>query len=157
MDAPKGRYSVVEKDGRLIVMDNRTGAPIEGSSALPERVGPSAPPPVVAPVGSALDAATAFAVGLAASDWDEQGRAVIAWQWQENGKARRWDARLDGGGQRRLGRALLSLVAAPLLLVLAVIPFGLGAIWPALLLAAPFAIRGAWGLHRLQRDTGGRS
>ena len=155
MDAPKGRYSVLEKDGRLIVVDNGTGAPVSSSSAPPR--GPSAPPPAVAPVGSPLDGAAALVVRLVASDWDEEGRAVIGWEWQENGKTRRWDARLDAAGQRRLGRALLSLGAAPVLLVLALLLFGFGGIWFALLIVAPIAIRGFWGFHRLQADTGGKS
>ena len=152
MDAPKGRYSVLEKDGRLIVVDNRSGDPVTRSPAPP---GAGAPPPVVAPVGSALDGAAALAVRLVARERDEQGRAVIDWEWQENGKTKRWDARLDAPGQRRLGRALLSLAAAPLLLLLAVLLFGLAAIWLSFLLIAPLAGHGFWSLRRLQAETGG--
>ena len=51
MEAPKGRYSVVEKDGRLIVIDNQTGAaaasttpsPRPGTSGRVARAGPSRP------------------------------------------------------------------------------------------------------------------
>ena len=151
MDAPKGRYSVLERDGRLVVVDNQTGEP--ATTAPAPR--PAGSPAVVAPTPSTIERAAALAVRFAASGWDEQGRAVIGWEWQENGRTKRWDARLDAAGQRRLGRALLSLVAAPVVLLLGILPFGFGAFWLALLLAASLAIRGYVGLRRLHGETSG--
>src|SRR5687767_8561335 len=107
MDAPQGRYRVVEKDGRLVVIDNETGAPIPSSVASPSPGRPgrpgASPAGPVAPAGPGpVDRAADLLLALAAKRWDEQGRAVIAWQWQENGKTRRWDAALDERQQRRL-------------------------------------------------------
>ena len=122
MDAPKGRYRVVEKDGRLVVIDNETGAPIPSTmaslpSARPGRPGASSPTPV-APAGpGAIDRAADFLLACAAKGWDAEGRAVIAWEWGETGKTQRWDAALDEAEQRRMGRALLALCALPLFLI----------------------------------------
>ncbi|MBO9714135.1 hypothetical protein [Sphingomonas sp.] len=59
MDMPPGRYRVVERNRRLVVIDNRTGAPVTGADREPRstRSGgkvqapkpsarPSAPPPI---------------------------------------------------------------------------------------------------------------
>ena len=150
MDAPKGRYSVVEKDGRLVVIDNGTGAPIPSSVVPPAGRGPGLASPA-GPVGGAgpgaLDRVAGLLLALVVRRWDEQGRAVIAWEWQENGRTRRWDAALDSGEQRRLGRTLLLVAATPALLVLAMLTdtglFGL-----AMLFAFPAM---AWIVHSLRR------
>jgi hypothetical protein len=156
MDAPQGRYRVVEKDGRLVVIDNETGSPIPSSVASPpprpgRRAAASAGP--VAPAGpGAIDRAADVLLALAAKRWDSQGRAVIAWEWRENNKVKRWDAALDEGQQRRLGRALLVLATAPLLLILAMLVdsglFGLG-----ILLAVPPLLWAVFSLRRLHRET----
>jgi hypothetical protein len=155
VDAPKGRYSVVEKDGRLVVIDNGTGAPVPSSVAPPPaRPGPGgrAPGPVGDGDPAALDRAADLLLALAARKRDPQGRAVIAWEWRENGRVRRWDAALDRGQQRRMGRALLALAAGPLVLILSVLTggalFGL-----ALLLALPPLAWGVASLRRLYRET----
>ena len=52
MDAPKGRYRVEEKDGRLVVIDTATGAPIDSpgpAASGPAPRGPSRPAGPVAP------------------------------------------------------------------------------------------------------------
>ena len=157
MDAPQGRYRVVEKDGRLVVIDNQTGSPIPSTVASPPPPRPgrgaaaSAGP--VAPAGPGpIDRAGGLLLALAAKRWDSQGRAVIAWEWRENDKVKRWDAALDPGQQRQLGRALLAIAAAPVALVLAVVTggalFGL-----ALILAFPLVAWGAFSLRRLHRET----
>jgi hypothetical protein len=157
MDAPQGRYRVVEKDGRLVVIDNETGTPIPSSVASPPTVGrgrPSASPAgPVAPAGpGTIDRAADLLLALAAKRWDEQGRAVIAWEWQENGKVKRWDAALDQDQQRRMGRALLALAATPLLLVLTI--FAAGTMFGlAVILALPPLAWGAVSLRRLYRET----
>ena len=157
MDAPKGRYRVIEKDGRLIVMDNRTGAPIPTStvslpSARPGRppVPPSGP---IAPAGpGAVDRAADFLVACVATEWDCEGRAVIAWESGERGNGARWDARLDEAQQRRMGRALLALCATPVF-----VPFFIFADGAVLgfgaLLTLPFVFRGAFALARLYFET----
>jgi hypothetical protein len=153
MDAPQGRYRVVEKHGRLIVIDNGTGQPIPSSVAPPpggrRR---SAGQPVAAADPGPIDRAVDFLVACVVKQWDCEGRAVIAWEWRESGKVRRWDALLDEGQQRRLGRALLVLAAAPVLLVAATIfegaLFGL-----ALILAAPPLLWAWLSLRRLYRET----
>jgi hypothetical protein len=155
VDAPKGRYSIVEKGGRLVVIDNGTGAPIPSSLAPLPRPGRDGVSPV-GPVSGAgpgpLDRAADLLLALAARKRDSQGRAVIAWEWRENGRTKRWDAALDEAQQRRLGRALLALVAAPLLLVLLVLADGA---WFAfgMLLALPPLAWGAASIRRLYRET----
>jgi hypothetical protein len=156
MEAPKGRYSVVEKDGRLIVIDNGTGAPIPSTFAPPSaaRNGGRAPPsaPITDPDPAPLDRAADLLLALAAKRRDSEGRAVIAWEWRENGKVRRWDAALDAGQQRRMGRALLALLAAPMLLVLALLT-STGLIPLALILSLPPLAWGLLSLRRLHRET----
>ncbi|HEX8223733.1 MAG TPA: hypothetical protein VF605_07955 [Allosphingosinicella sp.] len=157
MDAPQGRYRVVEKDGRLVVIDNQTGAPIPSTVASPppprpgRRAAASAGPVASAGPGP-LDRAADALLALVAKRWDSQGRAVIAWEWQENNKVKRWDAALDQGQQRRMGRALVALAAVPLLLVLAIVTggalFGL-----ALILVVPPVAWAAFSLRRLHRET----
>ena len=155
MEAPKGRYRVVEKDGRLVVIDNETGAPLPSSVAPPPRQGRSGPSPVspVAPAGpGAIDRAADALLALVTREWDTEGRAVIAWEWRESGKVRRWDAALDAAQQRRMGRALLALTAAPALPFL--VAFADGALLGFGMLAALPAV--AWAvlsLRRLYRET----
>ncbi len=157
MDAPQGRYRVVEKEGRLVVIDNRTGSPIPSSVAAPppRRPGRGSAAPVgpVAPAGPGLGGRAADALlALVVRRWDSEGRAVIAWQWQENGKTKRWDAALDPGQQRRLGRALLALLVAPTLLVLTAFADG-GLFAASVFVAMPPVIWGAFTIRRLQRET----
>ena len=156
MEPPQGRYRVLEKDGRLVVIDNETGAPIPSSVGPPPPVRPgratvSAGP--VAPAGPGpLDRAADALLALTTKEWDSQGRAVIAWEWRESGKVRRWDAALDAAQQRRMGRALLALTAAPALPFL--VAFADGALLGFGMLAALPAV--AWAvlsLRRLYRET----
>lgn len=155
MDAPKGRYSVVEKDGRLIVIDNGTGSPVPSSIKPPPRTGPgrsSSPAPVSGAGPGALDRAADLLVALAAKRWDADGKAVIAWTWTQNGRQKRWDAALDHRQQRRLGRALLALCAGPLFLFLAIVSGG-AYFGFAILLALPALLWGATSLMRLYAET----
>ena len=153
MDAPKGRYRVEEKDGRLVTIDTHTGAPIPlpgvSTPASPKR--PSGP---VAPAPPGLvDRAARALLPLAVNHWDEQGRAIVAWQWEQNGRTRRWDAALDSAQQRRLGRGLLAFAAFPVAILLSIFTGG-----GALLLipvAVPATLWGVWAVVRLQRQTGG--
>lgn len=157
MDAPQGRYQVVEKDGRLVVIDNQTGAPIPSSvvpppSSRPGR-GAAAPAGPVAPAGPGpVDRAADALLALAAKRWDGEGRAVIAWEWRENNKVKRWDAALDRGQQRRMGRALLALAAGPLLLILAMLVDG-GLFGLAIIFAMPPLLWAVFSLRRLHRET----
>lgn len=150
MDAPQGRYRVVEKDGRLVVIDNRTGAPIPSSLASPPPARPGrpgvSPPSPVAPAGPGpADRAADFLVAVVAREWDAEGRAVIAWEWGDKAARHRWDAALDEAEQRRLGRALLALCAAPVLLLFLVFAEGAALAFGALLTVPPLA----WGLVSL--------
>jgi hypothetical protein len=156
MEAPKGRYSVVEKDGRLVVIDNATGAPASKGISPPRPGRPGTPPaPIVAGKG-AVDGVADFLLGIAAKDWDREGRAVIHWEWSGKGGTRSWDARLDTAQQRRLGRALLALSAAPVP-ILALIFLEGGASWLATALSLPPVIWGFASIARLQSETGGIS
>lgn len=157
MDAPKGRYRVVEKAGRLIVMDNQTGAPIPSLSGSlpPARPGrpPVSPSGPVAPAGPGpVDRAADFLLACAVTQWDGEGRAVIAWESGERGNGSRWDARLDESQQRRMGRALLALCATPVFVLFFIFAdgamLGFGA-----LLTLPFVLLGALALARLYTET----
>jgi hypothetical protein len=143
MDAPKGRYRVIEKDGRLIVIDNGTGRPIPSSMAPPpggRRGSGGQPPPPVEPAGPGpLDRAADFLVACAVKQWDSDGRAVIGWELGEKGKGQRWDAVLDEAEQRRLGRALLGLGAAPVFLAFLIFADGTLFAAAALLSLPPLA------------------
>jgi hypothetical protein len=153
MDAPKGRYRVVEKDGRLIVIDNGTGAPIRSSVPPPPRSRPGGLPAApVAPAGPGpIDPADAL-LALAVTKWDAEGGAVIAWEWEQNGHKKRWDAVLDAGRQRRLGRALLAMAAPlPLLALPYVADGGLGTF--GLVIALPTILWGFFSVQRLYRET----
>jgi hypothetical protein len=156
MDAPKGRYSVVEKDGRLIVIDNGTGAPIRSSIAPPParagRAGSARPPPVSGRDPGPVDRAAARLVALDAREWDGEGRAIIAWKWEQNGQDKSWNAALDERQQRRFGRALLALCAVVLIPVV-ILFAGSGASVLAALLILPPAAWGAVSLQRLYRET----
>ena len=156
MDAPQGRYRVVEKDGRLIVIDNGTGAPIPSSVTPPPggsgRRGSTSPLLVGPAEPGVMERAANLLVALAVKEWDVEGRAVIAWEWRESGKVRRWDAVLDEGQQRRLGRALLALAAPPLLLVMAIM-VGEALVLPAAILSAPPLLWSWLSLRRLYRET----
>ena len=167
MEAPKGRYKVIEKDGRLIVIDNQTGQPASGTMP-PPRPGAS---PVSGPGGSPglgsggspistasgtlatwVDGFSAMLLRLAVSEWDEQGRAIIHWSWTVNDKEQRWDAGLDADEQRRLGRGLAAIASLPLFLLLFI--FG-GTGWLLLPLALT-AVPVLWGgisIARLREET----
>ncbi|HEY0412997.1 MAG TPA: hypothetical protein VGD66_07640 [Allosphingosinicella sp.] len=146
MDAPPTRYRVEEKDGRLIVIDTATGAP--ASPSAPPRVGAGTRP--IAPGRGLVDALCDALVARASTGRDAEGRAVIAWEWKQNRQTKRWDAALDSGQERRLGRALLSFVsAAPLMLVF----FIAGHPFIGLFVSLPSVGRGLWMLNRLQAET----
>ena len=153
MDAPKGRYRVEEKGGRLVVIDTQTGAPASSSPA-------PAPPPQPRSLGSDPSARLGriglygrLLLRLVVNRWDEAGRAVIAWEWKENGRTRRWDALLGPAEQRRLAHGLAAFSAFPLI-VLAAILFGPEPLW-FLPVALPLTFWGVWSVMRLRRDTGG--
>jgi hypothetical protein len=157
MDAPKGRYRVEEKDGRLVVIDNHSGAPVSPSIPPPRTGGPGAPPAPVVAGTSALDGAADLLVRLSVQGWDPEGRAIVAWSWKEGGEARRWDAVLDPGQQRRLGRALLGVAAGPLLVLMAVV-LGLGGwLWIGIVFGAPPLLWGLSAIGRLRRETEGQA
>ena len=77
---------------------------------------------------------------------------MIAWEWGEKGGRRRWDARLDEAEQRRMGRALVALGAAPLFVAFLIftdgVLFGLGT-----LLTLPPLAWAAVSLLRLYGET----
>ena len=158
MDAPQGRYRVIEKDGRLVVIDNATGRPASTSVPPPRAAGSGRPgqsSSPVAPAKGGLETLSDMLLHMAVREWDAEGRAVIHWQWTENGKAKSWDALLDPGQQRRLGLALVHLVAIPLPILL----FALGGgswIWLGFILAAYPLLRGIRGIAKLQAETRGR-
>ncbi len=159
MDAPKGRYRVVEKDGRLVVIDNATNVPVTPSIPPPRAAsrpgatsGPIAAGPI-APGKGALDGAADALLTLAVNRWDREGQAVIRWRWTENNEPKSWDALLDSSQQRRLGRALLCLAAAPVLF-LALILVGLP--WLSFLIGLPLLFWGVRSIGRLRTETAGQ-
>src|SRR5688500_724115 len=139
MDAPQGRYRVIEKDGRLVVIDNRTGAPASSPVVPPPRMGGRGGPvqsasPVTA-AKSGLDTFADMLLRLVVREWDAEGRAVIHWEWKEGGKERSWDALLDLDQQRRLGRALVHFAVLPVLILLLMFAGG-SWVWLAFVLGA---------------------
>jgi hypothetical protein len=147
MEAPPSRYRVVERGGRLIVIDTATGE-ATGAGAAAAALRPDSAP--VAAGWGLMAALADAAAGLAAKGRDPQGRMVIAWEWTQNGRTKRWDAALDPAQQRRLGRALLMLVAPVPLVILSFLggqPF-FGFVW-----AVPLVFVGAFGLKRLQSES----
>ncbi|HEX8238244.1 MAG TPA: hypothetical protein VF574_00710 [Allosphingosinicella sp.] len=156
MDAPRGRYSVIEKDGRLVVIDNGTGAPIPSSLAPPPAARGGTASTGTSPVAGAgpgtIDVAAGALLAVAAKGWDSEGRAIIAWRWEQNEQQKRWDAVLDERQQRRMGRALLALCLAPPAVLLLMVAGGSG----IGLLAVPALLLPLWGalsLRRLYRET----
>ncbi|MBV8688267.1 MAG: hypothetical protein JOZ90_16050 [Alphaproteobacteria bacterium] len=149
MEAPPTRYRVIEKEGRLVVIDTATGEAASRSPAPPPEPGGG----FVVTEASWLDRAADFAAARATRGRDAQGRAIVAWEWKRNGRTQRWDAALDSGQQRRLGRALVAMAAAfPIVFLSFVSAHPL----IGLLLAAPLVGGGAIALNRLQAETGGR-
>jgi hypothetical protein len=158
MDAPKGRYRVVEQDGRLVVIDNQSGEAVSPSISPPRQsAGPGASSrPVIASGKGALDTAADFLLAFAVHEWDGEGRAVVRWRWKEKGREKTWDAALDKDQQRRLGRGLLAFCAAPVFALVMI--FGeLGALaLPVLAITGLFVARGVWKINRLMAETGAR-
>jgi hypothetical protein len=153
MEAPKGRYSVREQDGRLVVIDNETGAP--ATAQVPRQRGSptsTAQPGSLEPGKGPVEWLGNLLVRIVSERIDEEGRAIISWQWTEKGgRVRHWDAALDKGQQRRLGRALLAIASFPLLVLLLIftdIP-----VVPALFVVVPLALWGSFSVTRLQRQT----
>lgn len=157
MEAPKGRYSVRERDGRLIVIDNETGAP--ATAQLPPAPGPhgrTARPTSLERGKGPAEWLGDLLVRIVSERIDDQGRAVINWKWTEKGgRMRRWNAALDKPEQRRLGRALLALSVFPILVLLAI--FTDLPVMPVLFLALPLAFWSSFSINRLQRRTGSGS
>lgn len=183
MEAPKGRYSVVEKDGRLIVIDNRTGSAAAsttpsprpgrpGGSPAPVRPGqlptpprssasrpPSRPPVSPPPISSGpemFDGIGGFLVAIASKDYDADGNAIVGWEWKSNNRTRRWDARLDPAQQRRFGRALLALCVSPLPIITLLV-LDQNALFAGMVLSVPLFAWGFQSIVRLQKETGGLS
>ena len=165
MDAPQGRYKVIEKDGRLIVIDNATGQPASGTTPPPRpggapMGGPARPAasggsPVSAASGSFaawIDGIGAALLRLAVSEWDDQGRAVIHWSLKVNDREQRWDAGLDPDEQRRLGRALAAIGTLPFFLVLFIFGSGGWMFVPLALTAVP-VVWGGISIAKLRDET----
>ncbi|HYJ83122.1 MAG TPA: hypothetical protein VEW26_09810 [Allosphingosinicella sp.] len=153
MDAPRGRYRVEEKDGRLVVIDTATGAPATSVTPPPTpRAGGATGPGVIARPPGLVDRYGRLLLGLVVKSWDSEGRAVIAWEWEQNGRKQRWDAALDPTGQKRMGRALAAVSAFPLLILLSIFA-GFGLAFFLLPVALPATFWGIWAIMRLQRET----
>ena len=148
MDAPKGRYRVEEKDGRLTVIDTATGAPATSVTSPRPPQGQSA---VAEPTGL-LDRYARLLLALVVNRRDEEGRAILAWEWEQNGRKQRWDAALGPSEQKRLGRALVGVSAFPILALFTIVA-GPGLLWWLLFLALPATFWGVWAIMRLKRET----
>lgn len=151
MDAPKGRYRVEEKDGRLTVIDTLAGAP--ASPAGPPGSAPPNRPGIVSSPPGSVDRYGRLLLGLVVTRWDEEGRAILAWEWEQNGRRQRWDAALGPSEQKRLGRALAGISAFPLLVLLTIFA-GFGLALFLLPLALPAIFWGVRSIIRLRRETG---
>lgn len=166
MDAPPSRYRIVEKDGRLIVIDNSTGKvasgttqPRPGGSPIAGRPKTSAPGSGGSPISSPAGTLTAWRDGIGAlllrltvSEWDENGLAIIHWSWKRNGVEQRWDAGLDEDEQRRLARALTALATLPLFLILLIFGGGGWLFVPLAFTVVPVAW-GAIAIAKLRAET----
>ena len=154
MDAPKGRYRVEEKDGRLVVIDTATGAP--ASSVSPSPRPPSAAPGPGAGVSARppglVDRYGRLLLRLVVNRWEPDGRAIVAWEWEQNGRQQRWDAELGPAEQRRLGRALAGISAFPIVVLLSILAGPV--FWLLFPLGLPATFWGVWAVMRLQRGTG---
>ncbi|HEU0099439.1 MAG TPA: hypothetical protein VFQ67_11775 [Allosphingosinicella sp.] len=154
MDAPKGRYRVEEKNGRLVVIDTATGAPASPVNSSPAARGaaPRGPGVVDRPPGL-VDRYGRLLLALAVRRWDGEGRAIVAWRWEQNGRERRWDAELGPAEQKRFGRALVGVSALPLVVLVSIFA------GPVALLLLPVALPatfwGVWAIMRLSRETAG--
>ena len=155
MDAPKGRYRVEEKDGRLVVIDTATGAPASSVTPSPRpQVAPPRGPTVIAREPGLVDRYGRLLLRLVVKRWDDEGRAIIGWEWEQNGRKQRWDAALGPAEQKRLGRALAGISAFPIVILLS---FFAGPLpWLFLPLALPATFWGVWAITRLQRETASR-
>ena len=153
MDAPKGRYRVEEKDGRLTVIDTATGAPASPVNPTGNGAAPKGPGAVSSPPGLA-DRYGRLLLGLVVDRWQDDGRAVIAWRWERNGRKERWDARLGAAEQKRLGRALSGVSAFPILVLVSIFA-GFGSALLLLPLALAATLWGVWAIGRLKRETAG--
>lgn len=149
MDAPKGRYRVEEKDGRLTVIDTLTGAPASAVTAPRPPHGPGA----VSSPASLLDRYAQLLLRLVVRRRDEEGRAIVAWEWEQNGRKQRWNAALGPSEQKRLGRALAGISAFPILVFLSIL-LGAGLALFLLPVALPLTFWGIWAIGRLRRETG---
>jgi hypothetical protein len=156
MDAPKGRYRVEEKDGRLTVIDTATGAPASSVTppSRPAAVPPEGPGAISSPPGI-FERYRRLLLSLVVNRWDEQGRAILGWEWEQNGRRERWDAALGAAEQKRLGRALAAVSAFPAFVLLTIVagPGRTLLLFPAVLAAAFW---GVWAIMRLKRETAGR-
>jgi hypothetical protein len=156
MDAPRGRYRIEEKDGRLVVIDTATGAPASSvSTPAPPSPRPRAghgPEAPARPQGL-LDRYGRLLLALVVDRWDGNGRAVVKWEWEQNGRPRRWDAILEAPEQKRLGRSLAAVTAFPIAILLFIFA-GSGLAWPILPFALAAVFWGVWSIVRLQRQTG---
>jgi len=161
MDAPPGRYRVEEKAGRLIVVDTQSGTPVTppappGPAGMQRAAAAAPASSSLASAGVALDKAGAVLVGMAAEGWDAEGRAIIAWNWQrKGGRPQRWDALLDAGQQRRLGRALLACCALPLAAATILLGDNFADTFLVLMLAIAPVGWGGLALATLYRETNG--
>jgi len=153
MDAPKGRYRVEEKDGRLTVIDTATGAPATSVTARFQAGPPDSPGAVSRPPGL-IDRYGRLLLSLVVRSWDKEGRAVLAWEWEQNGRKQRWDAVLGKTEQRPLRRALVAISAFPLVILFSIFA-GFGLTFLLLPVALPATFWGVWAIMRLQRETGG--
>lgn len=156
MDAPKGRYRVEEKDGRLTVIDTASGAPAspvspptgQGAPRPRQPGGADRPPGLFERYGRLL-------LSLVVNRWDEQDRAILAWEWEQDGRTERWDASLGPAEQKRLGRALAAVSAFPILILFTIFA-GFGLVWLLLPIALPLTFWGVWAVMRLKRETSRR-
>lgn len=122
--------------------------PSPGPQAAPRREpgGPARPPGLFDRYGGLL-------LRLVVNRWGSDGRAIVRWEWEQNGRAERWDADLGPAEQKRLGRALAGISAFPLVVLLSI--FAGPVLWVLLPFALPATFWGVWAIMRLQRETRG--
>ena len=169
MDAPLGRYRIVEKGRRLVVIDTATGSSVSSPAPVEPRANQGQPGtrPVAFPRAGArraaprsassaehpLDRISALLLRLALRERRPDGSALVRWNWEQNGQPRQWHATLDAGQQRRLGRALLAMAGVPLLFVLATILSAGALAWLGIFLIPGPLLWGMAAIGRLQRET----
>lgn len=122
LEAPQGRYKIIERDNRLVTIDTQTGAEVGGVAPpiahAPQPAQPAVfaqpgnqPPPPATPATNPGGAATDLAAMTELAKPDAQGRVTIPTQrWFDPKAPRR--IRLTAQNTKKLGQYLRFVIGA---------------------------------------------